>query len=412
MRSLNLHNSDFSLLIASSTSRFNGKRTLQSTSVQPMLDYFGDKVNRIALLDQPVAYSDNFVPRMEIYERDVLTKQKPVLPIIFRPLCWVSRRRQERAGTIFRLKVRDLISVFYFALKEHRRYHLFIGLESINALCGIVLRKLGRVDSVVYYLFDYSPQRYRNKLINAIYLALDKFCAYHADYVWNVSDAMRQARLNLGWSSAAMAPQLVVPYGLYSHQIQYRPYEALDKHTLVFSGGLDEMNGTLLLVEAMPRILQHFPTTKLTITGSGPHESMLKERVRALGLDTSVKILGHLADHSQVEEILRRSYVGLAPYRDMPGSLKRLGDVIKLKLYMACGLPVITTHVPPLSKEIERRPAGIVVSDDVEELAGAVVKMFSDEAFHRRCRDNAVEMVKEHTWDNIFARALTQMELL
>src|SRR3989344_3727201 len=57
-----------------------------------------------------------------------------------------------------------------FVFIRNRRYDLFIGLEAVNAIAGILLRKLGIVKTVVYYVSDYSPDRYKPKWVNDLYL--------------------------------------------------------------------------------------------------------------------------------------------------------------------------------------------------------------------------------------------------
>ena len=40
---------------------------------------------------------------------------------------------------------------------------------------------------------------------------------------------------------------------------------------------------------------------------------------------------------------------------------KKFGDVIKIRMYFASGIPTITSDVPPVFKEIVREKLGIVI---------------------------------------------------
>ena len=51
---------------------------------------------------------------------------------------------------------------------------------------------------MVYYVSDYSPDRYRQKWFNDLYLWLDRQAAMHADIIWDVSPAMQPARVKAG----------------------------------------------------------------------------------------------------------------------------------------------------------------------------------------------------------------------
>jgi len=70
-------------------------------------------------------------------------------------------------------------------------------------------------------------------------------------------------------------------------------------------------------------------------------------------LTGKVKFYGFLPNHEQLLELLAQCDVGLALYSEEPLSYKRFADTGKPKLYIASGLPVIITNVPPIAKLID-----------------------------------------------------------
>ena len=56
------------------------------------------------------------------------------------------------------------------------------------------MKTLGWVDKVVFYTIDFTPRRFKNKILNNFYLLIDKWCVKFADEVWNLSERMFEAR--------------------------------------------------------------------------------------------------------------------------------------------------------------------------------------------------------------------------
>ena len=55
-------------------------------------------------------------------------------------------------------------------------------------------------------------------------------------------------------------------------------------------------------------------------------------------------------------------------------------------MYLACGLPVVITRVPPIAGEIEENNAGLAIDYSKEELVNAVLRLLSDEKLYLECR--------------------------
>jgi len=315
------------------------------------------------------------------------------------------------ATNSFGLKLRDFVSDIYFTLRSRQSYDLYIGVDAVNTLAGLVLRSLGRVERVIFYETDYSPRRYANATLNRLYLTLDGFVARHSDYVWNVTPAIAAARAQVGYPPEKLAPQFVVPVGTFPEQIHEVPYSDLEAGHVVYSGGFSEQNGIWTLLEAAAELCHKLPEARFTILGWGGEtlESNMRKFITSNGLSQRVVMPGFLDDHREVEEIISHAWLGIAPFKDVPYSIKRLGDVSKLRMYLSCGIPVVTTDVTYLADEIRRRGAGIVTQDDTRQLVDATIKLLSDRQLHQDCRAAAVAMARHNTWDSIFERAFADV---
>ena len=77
------------------------------------------------------------------------------------------------------------MSVLDATIGKNTKYDLFIGLESINAIAGVVL-KIGLVKTV-YIMFLITPFQIQIGWFNKLYLWFDRLTIAHVDYIWDVS---------------------------------------------------------------------------------------------------------------------------------------------------------------------------------------------------------------------------------
>lgn len=385
-----------------------GKRLPINGNLEPMLDFFVPKVKKIVLIDQVYPGSDFVMPRIEIYEngrRINITTLSWWLYFLYPFL-----KLTNYGGTHIPFKLRDFLSVIDQGLKSREKFDFMIGFEAINAIAGVLLRKIGKVEAVIYYVSDYSPSRYKNKWFNKLYLWLDRFAASSADFIWDVSVAMQPARIKAGLDSKKSAPVLHVPNALYPAQIKASPLKNIIPYSLVFVGTLGIENGPDLAIESLPYILKKFPKTILNIVGGENSDlERLRKLVNKLNLEKQVIFHGFISDREEVSKTIRKFMVALAPYKFIPGSARLYGDATKIRAYLGAGLPVITTDVPPLGKEVREKEAALIVGDSKVELAEAVINVFSDRALYLKLRINAINFAKENTWDNVYRKAFSQM---
>ena len=391
------------VIIVSYAHRAKGRYTKLGGPALSLRDFLKHRVAELACIWQPLPISDDLRVFLEVFRKGFHQVE-----VSFPGIRCAKYQGKDISLLYFILKVRDLMSSFFLLVRIRRKFQVYIGVESHNTILGILLRWLRIVEKVIYYIMDYGERRFKNRLLNGVFHALDRFCVYHADCVWNLSPAMAEARRKRGIRMDRAAPQIVVPIGTEFERIDRTPREGVERKCVAYLGLLSENTGARLVIESMPRILAQVPNARLVIIGSGPLERELKTRTKTLGLDHAVDFLGLVEDDLEVERILVKCGVGLAPYYSDPNSIKRFTDPTKPKIYMACGLPVIITKVPPVAEEIGISQAGLVVRYDVSELTSAVVKLISSKEIHEEYRQNAIRLASKYSWANIFSEALRE----
>ncbi len=388
----------------------DGKRLPTTGSLDPLRDYLVPKIKKLVIIDQVHPGSDRVMPIIEEYKdqsgKVKLHKSSWVVYLLkpFLPLNGTQK-------TQISYKLRDFLSVIDWSFRDKTKFDYYICLESINAIAAILMRKMGRVKKVVYYVSDYSPKRYPSKWFNYVYLMLDRFAAMHSDYIWDVSPAMQKARISIGLDPKKSAPVIDVPNGLYPAQIEANPISKIDKHSFIYMGTVGAENGPDIAIKALAIVRKKFKDAKLHIIGGTEKDfEWLAKLVKKLKLEKAVISHGFVEDGLEMSRIIRSCAIGVAPYRDIPGSIRHYADAGKIRAYCASGLPVVSSHVPPLGLEVAKKGAAIVVKDTPEEFADAIMDIFSNNSLYLKLRKNAILFGKNNTWNNTFKNAFSKMK--
>lgn len=397
------------VLVATFSPWKDGVRAPTNGMVEPFTKFFSKHSGNFTLIDQPHPGSDILLPRIETYKKGEKMKLRTnsILLKLLWPILFVTNQHK----TQITFKIRDFFSVLDYVLLNKTKYDLFIGFESVNALAGIVLKKLGRIRKVVYYVSDFSPKRYKNKWFNAFYLYSDKMASYYSDATWNVSMAMPKARKKLGYDMKKISPQIFAPNAFFKHQIKYNSLSKVHLQSIVYAGSLGPENGPDLAIKAMPFVLKKFPKTLLTMIGGGRKEDVdkLKNLIKKLKLKKNVDLKGFIQSNDEMYRIIRSHAVSIAPYKAEPYSVRWYADAVKIRTSLACGLPVITTQVPPNGKLVKDAGAGIITKDNPKALSLALIDILSNKKKYLAMRRNAIKSAKENTWENSYTNALKDM---
>jgi glycosyltransferase involved in cell wall biosynthesis len=290
-----------------------------------------------------------------------------------------------------------------WAAGAERPVDLFIGVDALNALAGLLLRALGRNRRVAFYVIDYSNRRFGNPLLNWIYQRVDRLAATRSDVVWNLSERMRTVRRGQGVPDARNA---LVPVGVELDQVRHPARGQVRRKTLLYMGALLDNKGIQLLIEAFPEVLKKVPGAELHIIGFGPFEAETRRLAGASPAAKRIHVPGGM-DHARLFREVPRFGVAFAPYLDDPGSYTWWCDPTKPKEYLACGLPLIITKVPWIWERVAdpKRPLGLAIDYDRAQLVAAAVKLLGDQRFYWRCRRNALDFAAGLDWAGIYDQA-------
>jgi glycosyltransferase involved in cell wall biosynthesis len=255
---------------------------------------------------------------------------------------------------------------------------------------------------VVLWSVDFVPDRfgYRSPATR-IYDRLDRLCCLRADARVELSDAAREARAARHSLPPHAAGAHIVPMGAWTDRVPTTTPDAWRRPRVAFLGHLVERQGVGTLLEALALLAERGVEVAVEVVGTGPLEPQLRARTTELGLGRSVRFHGYVEDHEEAERILAHCSVAVAPYQRASGSFTRYADPGKLKAYLASGLPIVLTDVPPNAGTLAREAGAEVVDDDPAALADAVARILASPQVWEARRAAALAYIRRFDWNTL-----------
>ena len=372
----------------------HGFRLESGGPAQDIRDYLLDKAGEIVYIDHPFPHANYNSSHFFLYKNGglKLVKKVNIFPFL-EPLRYFQQ----------------LLITFSFLLFSKDEHDVCFALDNLSVFAVSLFRKIGKVKKLVYYSIDYSPQRFNGVFMNSLYHALDRFACRNSDVNWVVAEHAVEARKKNGVDLEKSPPFKEVPMGFRKSGLRVQPLSKVGLYNLVYMGTVLEKQGVQLVIESLPKLLAEFPSLHLTIVGTGDYENKLKHMVKELKVMKHVSFKGFIGDRKEMIELISGGSIGLAPYKPIPGSFSYWSDPSKIKIYLGCGLPVITTNVTTFSKVLEKAEAGIVIDYTVEQFCKAIETLLGNKARYSEYRKHALVLSENYQTEKILKAALEEL---
>ncbi len=171
--------------------------------------------------------------------------------------------------------------------------------------------------------------------------------------------------------------------------------------TALFLGSFRTWHGVIDFVKAAALLLALGRDYHFRLVGDGPERPQAEQLARAWpGRFTFTGAL----PYAQIPAELGRAALGVAPFTRMPHPALRAAGFfwspLKIYEYMAAGLPVVTTDMPPLNEIVREGQEGALFrEDDPADLAAAMDRVLRDLAAARVLGARGRERVRaRYTW--------------
>ncbi len=382
---------------------------LKTSRTEALEDYLRDRANSLGVIGVMSPFASYNESRCTFYKQGVKKREFNL------PSYSVGKNSELKQPLICFSFLVYIYSFFKSFKKLGQKFDVFIGIATFSTMLGLILRKLGKVEKVIYYCLDYYPPSKKlnfNRIINIIFRHLDKLIIRSVDVVWHISPRIKCAREYYSGLAANSYSEVIVPLG-YSKGISYDlPLEDRERWSLGFVGTLSENQGLQMVIESMPELIKEFPEIKVRIIGHGPYAEQLKAMVREKELDEYFIFHGFVRDDTQAYSILSRCVAGLATWTGSEDDNSLYADPGKPKLYALLGLPIIITSAPYVSELVLDTGAGEVIEYCSNDFILAVKKMIAKKEDFQRYREGIEKFRPFCLAENIFDKAFSETKTL
>lgn len=234
---------------------------------------------------------------------------------------------------------------------------------------------------------SYNPLRFKNQgFLTQIKLRLvqlyDTFTSRQVDFFISNSETIKKAKANS--TNVNLKKVKVIYRGRDKEKFRNlaennsgelkESLNISNNKVLLNVSRLIERKGQLDLVEAMPEVLKTHPQTKLLIAGHGVFEAVLIKRIKALGIEKHVSLLGRRMD---VAELLNIADVFVYPsyFEGLPGAL--------IEAMMAEKL-IVCSDIPENMECVDKDSAIIFERGNISDLADKIIFALNNE--NKLCR--------------------------
>ncbi len=324
-----------------------------------------------------------------------------------------SVRREPKLGPVSHLT--DFVLTVTPILRNLPGYYDYaICITPHMALAGLWLKKMGKVDKVIYWALDYYPKRYGEgskigggklgNLVEGVYRRLERKLIRDCDILWAVTNVMQEGWRESGYTWTA-------PFRKVPNMIRTRR-ESLDweqrKAHLIWSGTAREGEGLELISDNWEYLKKELgkqgkTRPELAVTCRTKFPAKFSNFTRSPG----VYYFGFLPSLEEVHKLVAGSLASLATYQTP--SYKKYSDASRIKSALAVGVPSIVSGIQELGQEVQDWGAGVLIPYEKESLVKAV-EFLMDEQENTKASLAAYELAGEYLAERIVQRELSFLE--
>lgn len=336
--------------------------------VDIIIDYLIDNGNTISLVEHPLESNGRSIFTIRDSKNGVDTVAKRIPRLL------------------------EILVTVIFILRNFRFIPYCIAVDPLNALSAIILKKIKKVGMVYFHCIDYSPQRFKNRILNMVYHGIYQFALNRADVCGVVSRRMLQ-----DFHADLRDKMYFIPN---SPVFKERSIDlgTRNKHcAVIMSGRIDEKTNYENIINVLVRLKVYYPNIEFKIiakTEDNIYERSLKEYIKDVGFDGQVSFLGFFPNPSDLEGILANCGVGLTSYSfDKAGYHTEYGDSLKIREYASYGLPIVADNICDTAFEAQENKCGFVVNNEAE-LENALRILWEDDNTYRDYANNALQWAR------------------
>jgi glycosyltransferase involved in cell wall biosynthesis len=247
-------------------------------------------------------------------------------------------------------------------------------------------------------------------LLHAVFARLEAILLLFVDHCFAVTAPMA-SRLRGRRRPSSLLMNL--PLREFGSEISMSRASPSDPFGVIFTGYPTMPVAMSEMIEALALLRGRGHDASLTFLGCPPdHPAALEwlATTARLSLEEWVHLLPEVAPR-EVACHLAKAHCGSILYRPT-GYTRRVVHVVKLYEYMACGLPIVASNFPGLTKTIEAEECGVVADPcSPTAIADALERLILDPEYAARLADNGRRaFLDRFSWEVVGLEYVSVME--
>lgn len=252
---------------------------------------------------------------------------------------------------------------------------VYVGANNFDTLSGIIGRYLfWRTYKIVYFASDFSEKRFDNRLLDELYIYVERIALYFSDIVISNTYRAEKKRIELGLTKAK---SFVVPNcASLVHEVFKE--KKIIKSSFIYVGNITAGSGLIDSITMLKPLIK-----QLVIIGDSTDWNTLKSTVSKLRIHT--KFYRRKSHEFVVSYLQSFEGFGLAPYDDK-NHWTYYGSSLKMYDYITCGVPVITSSRTEMATLIKQRSLGIVYDVLSFSTIKPLLQAFQTKDYYKRAK--------------------------
>ena len=281
---------------------------------------------------------------------------------------------------------------------------IWIGFNSLMTSMGALAP---RTKLLANWAIDFVPHRGEIGIAEKLYRGIESYMMDRIDVqIENSIQALEARVLTTGKTPSC---QIIAPIGVWKNSFSSPQVTRHASRRVVYFGSMDVRNGVPFLAKLLDLLITNDPNLLVDLIGEGESSALMLNLARRF--PNQVKFHGYVEKQPEIDAILRRAVVALAPYDESPGSFTEFADPQKLKYYAANGVPTILTDVAPAARNMESCGAAVLLtqSDGPEKWASVLNNWLNSEAEWYVAAKNSYEYALNFERNHIYTKTFNTL---
>lgn len=358
------------------------------TGLEDYVEYFKKNFSDFLYLKWKFPHGDDkFASTCERYKNGKITRNQKLYSF---------KKRENKFFYFLMLPINYLLylgqAIKYLRSRPKDKVRVFMGINYFCAFTGIIMKKLGKVDYVIYRVMDFFPVPESGfyRFLNKIFHKFDKYCLKNSDSVWFTTEGHIVGREKYGYFDRKKAHYQMIPLAVDMKKFVIKKVSNKD---MIYCGTISKYHMFDLIFDVVEEVSRDHPKFKLKVVGGGPDKDHYKKLVKERKLEKNIVFYGFLPEGEKFTKVMSENVLGIALYRDEEDFMKYT-EPAKVKYYLNFGVAPIVSDVPRIARELDEKNVAFCVKNDKEEIVKIINKYLDDKKMQESYKKNIENFIK------------------